>query len=155
LLKDEQVLPTCFYWAKRLRCKDASFDELVNEGFVVAKKLRSPLLLQKWVKWTMIHFINKQKSLYCDVGSLTVEQEANVADRSFDFREFAEFQEDLLDVVSAACSEKEQKLLYMLYWSNLTYRQIAKLQGVKFQTIFFRVQKILKKLRKEYGKRTH
>ncbi len=160
MLGDKQVLPIIFHWASILQCKEATFDELVNEAYIVSKKLKTPLLLQKWVKWTMVHFITLQRKnlILSNTGQNllhgTEDREGIIADKSFDFKEFKEFQDDLLKIVEDTCSKEEQSLLHKLFWLGMTYRQIAKVEHVGFQAIFFRTQKILRKLRKAYERKT-
>lgn len=162
-LDNKQIMPTIYYWARRLQCKHASFDELVNEAYIVSKVLKSPLLLKKWVKWTMIHFISSQKkhSILANMGQNILHgfeddehnsttHEEHLIDKSFNIKEFREFREDLLETLSHLCSVDECRLLHRLFWESMSYREIAKLENVKFQTIFFRVNKVLGKLRRHY-----
>lgn len=144
-LPDEQVLPVCYFWAKRLCTNKISFDELVNEAYIVAKRLSNPLLLQKWVKWTMIHFVQK--------GPNVPLEDWEVEDKSFDFRLFMEMQEDLMHAVEEVCDEEEQHLLCLIYWKGMSYRKVAKAHCISFQAVFFRVEKILRKLREHYERR--
>lgn len=146
MLTDEEVLPTCFYWAKRLCTKTVPFNELVNEAYLVAKKLRSPLLLQKWVKWTMIHFIQHGRSLS------TLPEGIDVKDTSFDFAAFREMQEELMRVVDKVCNEIEKRFLYLSFWQGLSYRAIAKIENISFQGVFYRINTAIEKIRREYGR---
>ena len=145
-LPDEQILPVCYFWAKRLCNKTVSFDELVNEAYAVAKKLNTPLLLQKWVKWTMIHLVEKTLPFSAELP--------DAPDTSFDFQEFTDLQEDLMQAVRAVCNESEQHLLYLLFWKGLSYRKAAKELKIPFQTVSYRVQKVLKDLREYYERRS-
>ncbi len=152
MLTDKEVLPTIYYWAKRLYTGDAAkrltFDELVNEAYKAAKTLRSPLLLQKWVKYTMLHFIHFVTPVGSQLDGLEVE------DRTFDFKEFKETQEELMSVVDKVCSEEGKKLLYLLFWRGLTYAEAAKEMGLSSrQVVSERFKVIRKKMEREYGNR--
>ncbi len=147
MLTNEEVLPVCYYWARVLHTKQIPFDELVNEAFVNAKKLKSPLLLQKWVKWTMIHFIQKQKS------SVTIDDLPEVEDKAFNFDEFRVIQEELMSVMNLVCSDKEQRLIFLRFWKGLTYEKIAKESGMDFRRVGETLKGAFEKIRRNYERR--
>ncbi len=151
MLTDEQVFPTIYFWANRLRNKTVPFNALVNEAYIVCKTLKNPLLLQKWAKWTMLHYISTRQSNVSNCIDITACPEP--VDTSFSFKNFMEMQEDLCKVIQLTCNSKEQNLLYLLFWANMTYREIAKIEKVSFQAIFFRAQKVLRKLGEAYDRR--
>ena len=146
MLTDEQVLPCCFYWAKKLCNRYTSFDELVNEAYIVGKKLNNPLLLQKWIKWTMIHFTQKPRA--------TSDDNVTIEDTSFNFLEFADMQGELLNAVNRTCSDMDKELIYMVFWHGLTYREVAKNWPHSYQAAQYRVKTILKRLREDYDRRS-
>jgi len=153
MLTDSQVLPTCYFWAKKLLPKRNSyiqFNDLVNEAYVEAKKLDNPLLLQKWVKWTMIHYIQSQTSLE---RVQPLDEWMEPVDKSFGFSSFYELQSDLMLVVDEVCDSDDKELLYMSFWEKMNYREIASLLGITHQGVGYRMDKILRKLRKAYEKR--
>jgi len=77
----------------------------------------------------------------------------NIEDKSFSFREFREMQEEMMGVIDAVCSDDDKQLLYARFWLNMSYEEIANEHKVVFQTIYFRVKKLLEKMRKEYDRR--
>ena len=164
MLTDEQILPIVYYWAKVLSDKQHSFDELVNEAYVRTKRLNHPFLLHKWVKFVMIHAIKSPHTSFDesrrrkkDITSTLSDEELahafdSIEDKSFNKSEFDEMQEELKDVINKVCSDSDKKLIYARFWLNLPYQEIAR-DDVVFQTIYFRVQKILTRMKKEYEQR--
>jgi len=173
MIEDKDILTVCKYWASILRCKDVPFDELVNEAYLVIKtrvnnnKLTDPELLQKWSKWTMVHYIQRERFalMQCkstlqntpdisredkDVGVLDF-----IEDKSFDFQKFHELKEELDRIVDRICTNAEKKLLDRYIKEDKTFRQIADEDSCCFQAVYFRYQRAVKKLRKEYVKRQH
>jgi hypothetical protein len=153
VLTNEQVLPTCYFWAKRFYTKNVAkrfpFDELVNVGFVVGKKLDSPLLLQKWVKFTIQHYIRFPGSSIPDEIL-----ETDIEDKSFSFKDFGEMQDELARVIEATCDEKDKKLLYLLFWCDMTYEKAASELGLSGrQGVEYRFKLLRQKLRREYERR--
>ncbi len=160
MIKDEDILTVCKYWASVLRCKAVPFDELVNEAFVVCKKLKNPKLLQKWVKWTMIHYIQRErfalmqsKSVMPNTDDVGIED--FVVDESFDFQKFRELKEELQSIIDLTCTKQEQKLLDKYIKDGKSFRQIAKEDDITFQAVYFRYHRVLHKLRKEYDRRKY
>ena len=114
MLDDNVVLPVCYYWAKRLIRKNVDFDELVSVAYVACKQLDNPKLVQKWAKYTMIHFLQDKKKPVV-VESIKVQD-------SFDEKDVLDI-EDVLD--NLHLTSIETKVIYLKYYKGLTHRQIA------------------------------
>lgn len=158
IIEDNDILTVCRYWANILRNDAVPFDELVNEAFVTCKKLENPKLLQKWVKWTMIHYIQRERFAIIQSKSLMPNTDGEgiedfIEDKSFDFVKFNELKEELQSIIDKTCTMQEQKLLNAYIVNDKTFRQIAENDGVTFQAIYFRYRNAIKKLRREYDRR--
>jgi len=166
MLTDDQILPVCYYWAKRFCNKNVSFDELVNEAYVAVKLLESPLLVHKWVKGIMRNtakgttgnFALSRRKLIDTTSALAPELASdafnNIIDESFSFSDFRDMQEELMKTIDKVCREDDKQLIYARFWLGMSYEEIAVLTGVVFQTVYFRVKKLLQKLRREYERQS-
>jgi len=124
MIEDEEVLKVCRFWAKNLSTRHTSFNALVNEGYVVGKNLSNPKLLQKWVRWTMIHFLQREQ--LHQISTISSQDTNNlpstlnnIPDTSFSFSDFKILQSDLLTVIDKVCSEKEKECDQYCKTSNI------------------------------------
>jgi DNA-binding CsgD family transcriptional regulator len=164
MLEDKDVLPVCEFWAKQYCNRKFEYSELVNIGYVAGKPLNEVKLLQSYIKFAIIKFINKRlkypstnnnESIFtscpCDK---VVEHEMNASE--------AEFNKilDRLENVSAKYenSKLRKHTRQILVWrvvDNMSYVKIAKELNVQPRTVCRYVTNVLQQLRSVVKEREH
>lgn len=159
MIPDDKILPTCYFWASRLRTKNIPFDELVNVGYEAAKELRDSKLVQTWVRYKMIHYVAyKSKGTYKTSPGAIYPVPLEELPEKFDSSqaravELVEFQEDMRATIDKACSREERALLSMRFWQGMKVMEISGVLGITHPSVSVRLKKVLEKLRRAYERR--
>jgi len=155
MIPDDQLIPICRKWAKRLKhlakhlgsAADV-IDELTNEAYQTAKSLDSIRLVHKTVMWRIIEFADKTSRAMDDkrLHQHTIYQEQPI-------EELIE-KEDLIRLRAAMrkLHLSELKLIEAYFWDNKTFDDIARKARASKGSIWYKMQKVLTKLRREVEK---
>jgi len=153
MLKDEEILPVCYYWAKRFCSRNIEFNELVSVAYCAIKeKVDNPKKMQKWAKFTMLRFVNNHYNEM--LLSLSDENENGVLsdtipDDSIDEIEMMEVRREIANALMSTCSETDAIIIYQRFWLGWSQVEIAKHLEVTKQRVQQRIDNALGKLKRE------
>ncbi len=147
-LTDENILRVCNFWAGRLKYldKNTSIEELVNIAYAYCKTLKDERLLQKWAKYSIIHYLikfNKKDKLY--ERELSYEQ-SNYIKRKEEIDEIRY----ILHMVKNQVKPRDYAIIMLHFYKGLKQKEIAKLMNISVQRVNQIISYILELIRKHY-----
>lgn len=156
MLSDDEVLEVCYNWAGRFCSRFIEYDELVNVGYLVGKKLDNPKLLHKWIKYTMLHFVQDSSFIAQAIGIEDLHDDiVELTDTSFDELAFSIRREELKRAM-VLLTPTEATVVQLKFWDGLTYKEIdeklsySSSSGQRSQQI---CTNALSKMRREFKRR--
>lgn len=181
MLEDDQILPACYRYASKYCNRSISFNELVNVGYVNCKKLNNPMKVGMWAKYTIIHYVMKDRIklkpkarlVSCVLLGESEEEEIyyhkhddeedhhKVNIKRFDVIDptsnellcACELMESIKDAINKTCNDEEKAIISMRFYQDMKLVAIANVMGIRSQSVFVKIKKILKKLREHYERR--
>lgn len=163
MLEDTDVIPVCEFWAKVYCTKKFEYQELVNVGYLAGKPLDEVKLLQKYIKFAIIKFINKTLTSNTNVNDSVfnncpcdkvIDSELNASQVEF---------ETILSRLDDVGNQYKNSVLRkhtreILIWrvvDGLSYTKIADKLGVTKQTVARFANKLFTQLRSVVKEREH
>ena len=144
MLDDDIVLKNCYYWAKRMYCKDVDFNALVSVGYIVGKPLKDAKLLKDWIRFSMLKFIKDEhlhRNLCLNISPDNIQ--------SIESKTFEEVDTNS-HIERAKLSEREMQVIHQYFFLDRKQMTIAKNLRISQQTVNDYLKRGINKIRNTY-----
>ncbi len=149
MLDDSIVLKNCYYWAKKMMCKNIDFNALVSVGYIVGKPLKDQKLLKDWIHFSMLRYIkdeNKNRSMCVNTDDISYINNIAIASSSTTYKSLHD------SISSAKLSKNERNVVRYYFFGNMDQNAVAKLLKITQPTVAVHLKNALCKIRKKYMK---